>query len=199
MAHRCPVALLAPVAYQDVAGVRREVAVGFVVQGLQVSFALGGEYDRSLPQVIDPVLAYSTFLGGSGDESGNGIAVDAAGDAFVTGYTQSANFPPSNTLQPVLRSSSNVFVAKLSPDGSTLAYSTYLGGSSTQFLSDVGNALAEAASGKAFVAGGSQDFPRVNALQATMSGFQNAFVTELTPDRSALAYSTWLGGQRPRL
>jgi hypothetical protein len=184
-----------PVAYQDVAGVRREVTAGFVVQGLQVSFALGA-YDHRLPLVIDPVLAYSTFLGGSGDESGNGIAVDGAGDAFVTGYTQSPNFPTSNPLQPGLRGSSNVFVAKLSPDGSTLVYSTYLGGSSTQFLGDVGNDIAVDASGDAFVTGvtNSPDFPTVNALQARMSGFQNAFVTELTPDSSALVYSTYLGG-----
>ena len=127
-----------PVVYQEVAGHAgrwRLVAAGFVVRGQEVGFALG-TYDRREPLIIDPVLIYSTYLGGNGNSSfggdeGSGIAVDAAGNAYVTGYTSSPDFPTVNALQPALGdlNGSNAFVAKLSADGSALVYSTYLGGS----------------------------------------------------------------------
>jgi hypothetical protein len=137
---------------------------------------------------------YCTYLGGSSGDSGNSIAVDAAGNAYVTGFTQSADFPTVNALQPTLgiTGATNAFVAKLTPDGSSLVYSTFLGGT---FL-DVGFGIAVDTAGNASVAGttGSPDFPTANALQSVNGGFLNAFVAKLSADGSALVYSTYLGG-----
>jgi hypothetical protein len=177
-----------PIVYQNVAGERREIAVGFVVQGQEVSFALGS-YDRGHALVVDPVLSYSTYLGGSGSDDGRGIAVDAAGNAYVTGYVTSPDFPTVNALQPT----AGGYVAKLSADGSALVYCTYLGGSSQ----DVGGKIAVDTAGNAYVIGTtfSADFPTVNALQPYFGGGDgDAFVAKLTADGSALVYSTYLGG-----
>ena len=93
-----PVVEQAPVLYQEVDGVRQAVSGQYVLEGNgQVGFAVGS-YDRSQPLVIDPVLSYSTYLGGSGDDVGYGIAVDAAGNAYVTSYTSSTNFPTADAL-----------------------------------------------------------------------------------------------------
>lgn len=144
-------------------------------------------------------LIYSTYLGGSGTtgDFGYGIAVDAAGNAYVTGYTSSTNFPTQNAFQSTLRSPvSNGFVTKLGPDGSNLVYSTYLGGSGSNY-NDYGYAIAVDTSSNAYVTGltGSTNFPTtINALQRTLGGHQNAFVTKLGPDGSNLVYSTYLGG-----
>jgi hypothetical protein len=142
--------------------------------------------------VIDPVLAYSTYLGGSSDDAGVGIAVDAAGSAYVTGDTLSADFPTT----PGAFDTSGIFdafVTKLAPDGSSLVYSTYLGGSGV----DVGLATAVDASGSAYLTGftGSADFPTTpDALDTSLDGGSDAFVTKLAPTGSSLAYSTYLGG-----
>ena len=141
-------------------------------------------------------LVYSTYLGGSGGDGVNGIALDLAGNAYLTGYTQSEDFPTVNPLQATLKGPSNAFVAELNSAGSALVYSTYLGGSG----SDQGNAIAVDASGNAYVSGytGSTNFPTVNPLQATNKGAapltQNAFVSKLNPAGAALVYSTYLGG-----
>jgi hypothetical protein len=141
-------------------------------------------------------LVYSTYLGGSYFDYGYGIAVDTAGNAYVTGNTGSPDFPTVNALQPTLGGSGalNAFVAKLSADGSALVYSTYLGGSGT----DSGNGIAVDAAGNAYVAGqtSSSDFPTANPLQPTLrsvSGY-DAFLAELSADGSALIFSTYLGG-----
>src|SRR5262249_17370647 len=113
-----------PVLYQDLAGVRQEIAGGYVRRGTrQVGFAIG-PYDTSQPLVIDPVLVYSTYLGGTGSDSGSGIAVDAAGNAYVTGTTGSANFPTTpGAFQTALRGG-DAFVTKLNPTGTAAVYST---------------------------------------------------------------------------
>jgi hypothetical protein len=189
-----------PLVYQDVNGARQEIASAFVPSAdysplttHQVGFALGA-YDASRPLVIDPVLSYSTYLGGSGDDYGNGIAVDpTTGDALVTGVTDSTDFPTANPLQPTNHGFENVFVARLSADGSTLVYSTYLGGSGT----DVGYGIAvDPATGEALVTGltGSPDFPTANPLQPNYGGGGDAFVARLSADGSTLVYSTYLGG-----
>jgi hypothetical protein len=196
-----------PVVYQDVAGERHAVAGTFWLEGNQVGFALGG-YDRSKALIIDPVLSYSTYLGGSGNsvpaDGGGGIAVDASGSAYVTGRTTSPDFPTANPLQPVLGNpAGNAFITKLTPDGSGLVYSTYLGGTGNAALpqyrgGETGNGIAVDAAGNAYVTGftTSSDFPTVNAFQPTLggSGATNAFVAKLTPDGSGLVYSTYLGG-----
>jgi hypothetical protein len=150
-------------------------------------------YDASRPLVIDPVLSYSTYLGGSDDDSGNGIAVDADGNAYVVGDTMSVDFPTANPLQPGFGGSNqNAFVAKLSADGSALVYATYLGGSGRE----EGHGIAADAEGNAYVAGetASADFPTAKPLQPALMGRSNAFVAKLSADGSALVYATYLGG-----
>ena len=115
--------------YQERAGGRDPVAGGYALRGDgRVGFTLG-PYDVDRDVVIDPVLVYSTFLGGAGSERRSAIAVDATGAAYVTGYTYSSDFPTtSGAFDTALSGSYDAFVTKLSADGSSLAYSTYLGG-----------------------------------------------------------------------
>src|SRR5712692_2932561 len=138
-------------------------------------------------------LVYSTYLGGSGDDVGTGIAVDSAGKVYLTGVTTSINFPTVNAIQPTLHSPyGNAFVTKINAGGTALVYSTYLGGSS----SEDGEGIAVDPGGNVYVAGGttSADFPIVNAIQPVLNGFGDAFVTKINPAGSALLYSTYLGG-----
>src|SRR5206468_4027453 len=128
------VSLNKPVVYQEAAGMQHEIAGSYILKGEnQVGFDIGA-YDASQPLVIDPVLVYSTYLGGSGNDSGLGIAVDSAGSAYVTGETTSTTFPTTvGAFQTASGGGSPVpqdaFVTKLNAAGSALVYSTYLGGS----------------------------------------------------------------------
>jgi uncharacterized repeat protein (TIGR01451 family) len=182
-----------PLVYQSIGGARREVSARYTLGARrEVGFALG-EYDRSQPLVIDPILIYATFLGGSIDEQANAVAVDAGGNAYITGQTASANFPVVSPVQGARAAGNDAFVSKLNPAGTALVYSTYLGGASV----DVGNGIAVDAAGSAYVIGStaSADFPHtVGAAQATKSGNFDAFVAKLAPDGSSLAYSTFIGG-----
>ncbi len=140
-------------------------------------------------------LLYSTFLGGSGLDQGFGIALDGAGDAYVTGVTQSTNFPVQPS--PPLRSfggTQNAFVTELNPTGTALVYSTYLGGSN----SDLGAAIAVDSNKNAYVTGetNSANFPTVNPTQATLKGGTDAFVSEISASGSSLVFSTFLGGSQ---
>jgi hypothetical protein len=144
-------------------------------------------------------LVYSTYLGGNQDEGfyfgeGGGIAIDPAGHAYVTGYTQSWNFPTANALQPVFGGGfTDAYVTKLSLDGSAFVYSTFLGGS----FGDYGYGIAADSDGNAYVTGltGSPDFPTTpDAFQQVKKGSESAFVSKFTPDGSAFIYSTFLGG-----
>jgi hypothetical protein len=143
---------------------------------------------------LDPTgatLRYSTYLGGSGEETAYGIAVDDAGTAYVTGGTSSTDFPTARPLQPNNRGA-NAFVTVLNPDGATLRYSTYLGGSA----SEGGSSIAVDSAGAAYVTGGtsSTDFPTMNPLQPTLHGGVDAFVAVLDPSGATLRYATYLGG-----
>jgi hypothetical protein len=187
----------APVSYQDGAGGRQVVAGRFVMEGgHQVGFAVGA-YDRTRPLIIDPTLSYSTYLGGSGSDSGMGIAVDSAGNTYVTGAATSSNFPTtSGAFQTTLASQANAFVTKLNAQGTALVYSTYLGGRGINQV-DQGTAIAVDSAGNAYVIGltSSSNFPTTaGAFQTTLGGFENAFVTKLNPSGTALVYSTYLGG-----
>src|SRR6185369_5708342 len=125
-----------PIVYQEIDGARRIIDGGYVLDGRRVTFRVAG-WDVARPLVIDPVLGYSTFLGGSSNDQGFGIAVDSSGNAYVTGSTLSSNFPVSAAaLQPVRKSVSDVFVTKLDPTGATV-YSTFLGGNGD----DVGHGI----------------------------------------------------------
>lgn len=216
-----------PVVYQLLGDRKVPVDGGFAAKGSEVRFRLGS-YDRCKPLVIDPVLSYLTYLAGTGSDeigqftgpgilhngSSQGIAIDAAGSAYVTGRTSSADFPAKSAYQGVSNKGGapSAFVTKFSPDGSSLVYSTYLGGSGW----DYAYAIAVDSSGSAYVTGttNSTDFPitsgayqtvcspqpnnkspLVSAAPATCNSTQSsAFVTKLNPAGTGLAYSTFLGG-----
>ncbi len=185
----------APVAFQMIDGVRHSVAAHFLLgRDGRVGFQVG-DYDHSKPLVIDPVLSYSTYLGGSNRDNGYGIAVDSAGNAYITGDTTSTNFPTKNPHQPHLggqKGYSDAFVAKLNPTGSALVYSTYLGGKWT----DSAEGIAVDSAGNAFVTGwtSSPNFPTKNAYQTSTGGVDDGFMANLNAAGSALLYSTYLGG-----
>ncbi len=156
-----------------------------------------GPYDSNRALIVDPVVQYSTFLGGTTSDSAAGIFVDTNGNAYVTGTTSSSDFPVTNgALQSNLRGThSNVFVSKLTPNGSTLLYSTYVGG--TGATGDQGLGIAVDSQGDAYITGStsSADFPTVSAFQSTLkSAATNAFAAKLNPTATALLYSTYLGG-----
>src|SRR5262249_26024233 len=134
-------------------------------------------HDRAKPLTIDPVLFYSTYLGGSGTDIGYSIAVDGVGNAYVTGQTTSTDFPTTNPMQPSNGGGYDAFVTKLNSAGSVRLYSTYLGGSGTDF----GNNIAVDSSGNAYVTGytDSTNFPTTNPMQASNAGFTDVFVTKL--------------------
>jgi len=182
-----------PRAYQWSEGSAQLVQSAYRVTGdYQIGFELGA-FDPALPLVIDPVLSYSTFLGGSEEDRGLGIAVDAEGNTYVTGMTQSANFPQSSNNAGT--GSEDLFVAKLNPAGSALIYSAYLGGGAA----DVGRALAVDAAGNAYVLGGtrSNNFPVTpGAFQSTLRGASDAFVLKLNPGGNQIEFATYLGGTR---
>jgi hypothetical protein len=173
-------------------GEKKIIAARFVQRGPQeVGFAVG-DYDHGQPLVIDPVLRYSTYLGGSAANRAYGIAVDAAGNAYVTGFTTSTDFPTINPGQPASGGGEDTFVTKLNAPGNALVYSTYLGGSGD----DEGYGIAVDAAGNAYVTGytTSTNLPTKNPFQATSKGSGDAFVTKLNAAGNALVYSSYLGG-----
>ena len=141
-------------------------------------------------------LLYSTFLGGDETDYCTGIAVDAFGNAYVSGVTYSTNFPTANPLQPSKAGSYDAFVAKLNPSGSALVYSTYLGGS----YEDDALGVTIDTYGSAYVTGltYSVDFPQLNPVSGSAGDIQgNAFIAKFNPTGTGLIYSTFLGGVDP--
>jgi uncharacterized protein (TIGR03437 family) len=139
-------------------------------------------------------LVYSTYLGGSGSEAALGIAVDGSGDAYVTGQTSSVDFPVVNAFQPYLASQQgNAFISKFDAAGSTLIYSTFLGGSG----GDISFGIALDTNGSAYVTGitGSSDFPLAAPLAPDVAGDPGGlFLTQLSPAGNALVFSSYFGG-----
>lgn len=216
-----------PVAYQMRDGQRALVAARYQLRGGTVRFQLGA-YDHSKPLIIDPVLSYFSYLGGSGYDvagiappsgsssyfSGQTAATDGAGDLYVTGYTNSTNFPTQSAFAPPpAKANPNggqswAFVTKFAPDAKTLIFSTYLGGTGA---SDRAASIAVDSHGNAVVVGvaGSHDFPVTSAAYQTVcnpvfsapnvqvpncdAGGFAAFVSKLSPS-GALLYSTFLSG-----
>jgi hypothetical protein len=191
-----------PFVYQMIGAERREVAGNYVLASdNRVTFAVA-KYDRSLPLVIDPMLlhpllTYSTFLGGTGDESGQGIAVDSNGNAFIAGSTSSTDFPPTTNVAPA---SGCGFVTELNPTGTAQLYSSYLCGTSGM---DEAFGIALDPNGKVYVAGitASTDFPTTaNALiqsPLTTNPAGSAFLTKIDPTlsgKASLLYSSYIGG-----
>jgi hypothetical protein len=181
-----------PVAYQMRGAKRIGVRAKYEMRSGRLGFLLG-DYDASLPLVIDPILTYSTYFGGSSFDEAYGIAADAGGNTYIVGYTASTLFPTSSPEQPVHGGGTyDAFVVKLDPSGSKLIYSTYLGGNGA----DIAYAVATDALGNAYVAGltSSTNFPTASALQSAKGGLQDAFISKLDGTGASLVYSTYLGG-----
>jgi hypothetical protein len=209
------VALQKPLIYQEVNGERREIAGNYSIAGdRQVRFSVA-KYDHTQPLTIDPILNYSTFLGGSGTgtngDSAFGLALDAAGNAYLAGQTFSTDFPQMNaalSTAPVdIAAEGTGFVSELNPAGSALLYSTYLGGSGSVNGGDLAEAIAvdTASPVNIYVTGQtfSPDFPVSTNANIGLpgptgtAGGGSAFVTKLNPSLSGanqLVYSTYLGG-----
>ncbi|HEX8896161.1 MAG TPA: SBBP repeat-containing protein, partial [Terriglobales bacterium] len=186
------VVLHRPVAYQIIDTRRREVSARFLPLGGHRFGIRVAQYDRESPLIIDPVLAYSTYLGGSGDEGIFGISFDTEGSIYVAGETSSVNFPQKGGVQSLVGGSYDAFVSKFDAKGANLIYSTYLGGS--RYDHAVG--IQADKHGNVYVAGVTQssDFPVKNAWQSSLAGTANGFVAQLNPSGSELVFSTYLGG-----
>ncbi len=178
-----------PMIYQVVDGKRRVVAGRYrILDRSRVGFVVAA-YDRARPLVIDPVLQYSTYLGGSGVDRPTGIAIDSAGSVYITGSTNSTDFPIAGGYQST---PNGVFITKLTPAGDALVYSTY-------FSADQGGGIAVDDTGAVYFTGATatqtNSLPTVNAFQPTPGGGGNdAFVAKLAPAGNALVYSTYFGG-----
>ena len=186
-----------PIIYQTVGGAREPVAGGYFLRdSTHVGFAVAG-YDKTKPMVIDPVLGYSTFLGGSSDDFSGGIAVDSNGDAFVTGSTDSPDFPLAS-LGPYSPTQWRLFLAELDPTGSNLLFADYFGGTSGN---DDTYGIALDAAGNPYVTGStaSTDFPVVSAYQSNLTGSQDAFLVKFVSNGSSIIYSTYLGGSSSQI
>ncbi len=203
----------APAAYQEGDGGRNLVDCRYVVQANhEVAIRLGA-YDRKRKLVIDPVLSFATYVGGSLNDGVTSVKVDSAGNIYLAGFTSSASFPVRGAAQGVYGGSNSpllqgqfgdAFVAKLNPAGTALLYATYLGGSGDDFATSI----AVDSTGNAYVAGNTQsaNFPTsAGALQKTYKGFTEAdnngfynpgdgFVAKLNASGNQLVYSTYLGG-----
>ena len=190
---------LAPVAFQPVGGERRRVPVAFDLRGETLRFRLGA-FDHSRPLVIDPVLTYSSYLGGGSEDFGFDVVVDSKGAAYVSGPTASGNFPVEDEAYPD-QANKDVFVAKFDPTaggGMALAYSTYIGAS----LDDFGAFLAVDGIGAVYLAGttASKNFPTVDPLAGAAGGDLGSFdtfVVKISPDTGGtvgIEYSTYVSG-----
>ncbi len=153
-------------------------------------FTLLEQADATLPLVIDPLLIYSSYLGGPQDDGAWAVAQDPDNAFLITGVTWSYSFPPA--YNPNLRPQKKIFVAKLAPTGD-LIYVTFLGGSEN--TSEEGNAIGADSAGNTYVSGEtfSPDFPVLNAWQPVFAGDEDAYLLKLSPT-GTLAYSTYLGG-----
>jgi hypothetical protein len=182
-----------PVIYQRASGGRQEISGNYVLHGgNEVGFEIGA-YDASRELIIDPTLAYTSYLGGVGDDYGHAVAIDGSGCAYVVGETESQNFPLLNPEQSSMAGSSNVFVTKFNAAGTGILYSTYIGGNNR----DVAMGIAVDAAGNAYVTGYtySGNFPTTSgALRTSFVGDSKAFILKLNPAGNALVYSTFLGG-----
>jgi len=182
-----------PVIYQRFRSGRREVSGRYVLRGGHaVGFDIGAHSPGS-PLIIDPTLAFVSYLGGSGDDYGHAVAIDSSGCAYTVGETGSAGFPTLGPEQASMAGDTDVFVTKWNATGTGLVYSTYIGGSNR----DAAMGVAVDAAGDAYVTGFtySGNFPITSgALDTSFVGESKAFVLKLNPAGNALIYATFLGG-----
>jgi hypothetical protein len=199
-----PLVLSPPILSQQINGTTRTVTGSYVLRGSNMVGFHIGSYDSSHALLIDPFLAYGTYLGGSSDENANlnSSVVDDSGNVYIAGWTDSPDFPTTDTAeQPASAGGRDAFVTEIDPTGSTQLFSTYLGGSGDEDPATNGEDLtttgvAVDGSGNVYLAGttNSTDFPTVNPEQDANAGGVDLFVSSLTADGSALNYSTYLGG-----
>jgi uncharacterized repeat protein (TIGR01451 family) len=187
-----------PVVYQELNGQRVAIDGRFVIRGRhEIGFDIG-KYDAASPLVIDPTLVYSTYLGAPGNDAGSSIDIDNSGNIYITGTTSSTTFPTQNPFHPANAGLDDVFVTKLNPAGSSILYSTYVGGAGTDRSDGL---FVDRISGAAYVVGRvdalSVDFPTTAGAFATTyrGGDFDAFILKLNPAGDNLAYSTFLGGE----
>ncbi|MDA1052496.1 MAG: tandem-95 repeat protein [Planctomycetota bacterium] len=182
-----------PIVYQQINDERHEIAASYSIDEQdRIGFELAA-YDDSLPLVIDPVVVYSTFLGGTNQDLVHDIAVDTAGSAYVVGQTLSTDFPTVNPIQGDT-ASWDVFVSKLDLTGTSIVWSTYLGGD----FNDFGRGIALDGDGNIYLTGetDSSNFPTTpGAFQHIKVGNDaDAFMTKLDPTGTSVLYSTFFGG-----
>lgn len=194
-----------PVIYQMVEGNKVDVEGKFILLAKQEVGLSLGNYDTTRQLVIDPILTYSTYLGGTENDVGLGISIDRSGYAYVVGFTNSFDFPTTagafqTSKGGITASATNAFLTKMNTTGTALVYSTYLGGSTTTGSSTVttqANSVAVDNQDNAYVTGftNTNNFPTTTgAFQPSIFGAQDAFVTKINSTGSALIYSTYLGG-----
>lgn len=196
-----------PYAYQTVNGKQRPVACDFVIDGKHnVGFRLA-EYDPKLPLVIDPILTFATYLGGTQEDEALAVCSDAFGNVYVTGRTESNNFPLRDAYQDTRFGDDDLFLTKINAAGCEHVYSTYLGGATAQNgfdrADDKGAGVAVDAAGNLHVVGSTSctDFPTsAGALQQSVTGAGgDGFVAKLNPQGNDFLYSTYLGGDEAGL
>jgi len=183
---------LPPHVYQLVDGRQRTLVGHYRLTSASTVAIAVVDYDRTRPLVIDPVLVYSTYLGGAGDEGPGSLSVDNTGAIYVSGTTTSANFPVANAKQPSYAGQQDLFIAKLTPAGDGLIYATYIGGA----MEESGGNIAVDATGAVYLVGAtaSTDFPLANAFQPTYGEETDGVIVKLAPTGDALVYSTYFGG-----
>lgn len=183
----------APLVYQIQSnGARRLIQGRYELLGQHTAGFQIGAYDRSREVVIDPVITYSTYLGGSSLGAVTGVAVDGSGDLYAAGWTEALDFPIAGAFQAANQGGVDAFVVKLNPQGTSLLYATYIGGNGD----DRAAGIAVDSFDQAYVTGatGSSNFPTVSPAQASLSGGKDAFALKLNAVGNTLLYSTYLGG-----
>jgi hypothetical protein len=189
-----PVRFARPYAYQRVTGGTKAVEASYVLTAGNVVRLKLGEYDKTSELVIDPVVTYATYIGGSGIDVANGIAVDSTGAAYITGQTASSNFPkPNNPSGYSFTGGSDAYVVKLSADGQTFSYTTIIGGTNPTLGFAQGNGIALDGSNKAYIVGGTsfKDLPGI--INNYQGGDSDAFITILSA-AGTMVRTAYLGG-----
>jgi len=184
--------MLKPHAWQESTGGRRAISCDYSLSEKdQVEFRLG-DYDTTLPLVIDPVLVYSTYIGGIGTDTGLDIAVDDAGAAYISGQTSSSDFP-ANQIRPTIRNLPDAYVLKINPAGDAIVFGALIGGDG----GDSATTVSVDPGGNIYLAGStsSTNFPLQNPLQTSRRGIQDAFAVKIDASGSTLLFSTYLGGE----
>src|SRR5262245_61049018 len=184
--------MLKPQAWQEPNGGRRAISCDYSLSEKdQVEFRLG-DYDTTLPLVIDPVLVYSTYIGGIGTDTGLDIAVDDAGAAYISGQTSSSDFP-ANPIQPTIRNLPDAYVLKINPAGDAIVFGALIGGDG----GDSATTVSVDPGGNVYLAGStsSTNFPLQRPLQTSRRGILDAFAVKIDASGSTLLFSTYLGGE----